>query len=69
MVSTWLNEVQGAGRLGNVALPMLRSSNANDYAGAPLGFGDVLFSAPEKVASAPVFAPLQDAPVQEAFLA
>jgi hypothetical protein len=45
------------------------NSNATtDVAGAPLGFGDVLFSVPEKVASAPFFA-AGAAPQAEAFLA
>ena len=41
--------------------------NANDNAGAPLGFGDVLFSAPEEAPA--FFAPLQAVPQAEAFLA
>ena len=44
-------------------------SNANDNAGKPLGFGNVLFSSVQEPAPA-VFAPMVEAaPVQEAFLA
>ena len=69
MVSTGVYEVQEASRLGNGALPKLQISNANDYAGAPLGFGDVLFSSVDEPAPA-VFSPMVEAsPVQEAFLA
>lgn len=73
LVSTLMYEVQEASR--GMTYPPLKSrstSNANnDVAGSPLGFGGVMFSAPEEVASAPAFAPLFVAPSQpvEAFLA
>lgn len=46
----------------------LNSNATTDVAGAPLGFGDVLFSAPEVATPVVAFAP-QAAPQAEAFLA
>jgi len=34
---------------------MLRKSNANDTAGAPLGFGDVMFSVKDEAPVVPLF--------------
>ena len=70
MVSTGLNESKEASR-ALIRCSLKHGSNSNataDTAGAPLGFGDVLFSAPEKVASVPFFA-AEAAPQAEAFLA